>query len=129
MEETLFKWAFRLPRKGEDENPNILYKAESIRLWNQMKRYDNKKGTTFADQLNVADPDSAPSMRTLEAEYLAHKAQVSPIETIHALLDAFKDLKVDVLMSQASHLSPMLQELRTRAENYLKMLEAVETKA
>jgi len=129
MEETLFKWAFKLPRKVEDENPNILYKAESIRLWNQMKRYDNKKGTTFADQLNVADPDSAPSMRTLEAEYLAHKAQVSPIETVHALLDAFKDLKVDVLMSQASHLSPMLQELRTRAENYLKMLEAVETKA
>jgi hypothetical protein len=125
MEEVLFKWAFQLPRIDADENPNVLYKAESLRLWNQMKRYDNSKGTTFADQLNVADPDSATPVKRLEAEFLAHKAQVSPVETVQSLLDSFRNLKVDTLMSQASHLRPMLEEFRNRAENYLKMLDAV----
>lgn len=127
MEEVLFKWAFQLPRSEDDENPNVFYKAESIRLWNQMKRYDNSKGTTFADQLNVSDPDSAPTggVKRLEAEYLAHKARVSPVETVQSLLDSFRNLKVDTLMSQASHLRPMLEEFKTRSESYLKMLDAV----
>lgn len=127
MEEVLFKWAFQLPRGDGDENPNILYKAESVRLWNQMKRYDNSKGTTFADQLNVSDPDSATPVKRLEAEYLAHKAQVSPVETVQSLLDSFRNLKVDTLMSQASHLRPMLEEFKNRAQNYLKMIDAVES--
>jgi hypothetical protein len=127
MEEVLFKWAFQLPRNDGDENPNVLYKAESLRLWNQMKRYDNSKGTTFAGQLNVADPDSATPVKRLEAEFLAHKAQVSPVETVQSLLDSFRNLKVDTLMSQASHLKPMLEEFRNRAQNYLKMLDAVES--
>jgi len=127
MEEVLFKWAFQLPRNDGDENPNVLYKAESLRLWNQMKRYDNSKGTTFADQLNVADPDSATPVKRLEAEFLAHKAQVSPVETVQSLLDSFRNLKVDTLMSQASHLKPMLEEFRNRAQNYLKMLDAVDS--
>jgi hypothetical protein len=70
-EEVLFQWAFSKPRSGKgEENENILYKAESVRLWNQMATYDGKAGTNFAKQLDVDAPDEARSIRVVEAEFL-----------------------------------------------------------
>jgi hypothetical protein len=131
MEDVLFKWAFALPRPKnpkEGENPNKFRIAEDIRLWHQMSRYDNRTGTTFADRFDVEDPDSAPGMGEVEAEYLQKRAQVSPLVTLKSLLESLKDLKADTLMSQASHLRPMLKEVIKQAETYLTMIEAVGTK-
>jgi len=66
MEDVLFKWAFAEPRP-EGDNPNKFYKAENIRLWQQMHKYDTQKGTSFSDQFDVEDPDTAPTMQRLEA--------------------------------------------------------------
>jgi hypothetical protein len=126
MEEVLFKWAFSKPRDEEDENPNIFYKAESIRTWDQMRKYDLKKQTDFADNFNVDDPNSAPTMRKIEAEYLHHKAYVTPLDTIASLLEKLKELQVETLMSQASSLRPMIKQMLTEGETYLKMLDAVD---
>ncbi|HEV2801103.1 MAG TPA: hypothetical protein VGW12_11430 [Pyrinomonadaceae bacterium] len=125
MEEVLFKWAFAVPRVDGEENQNKLYKAESIRMWNTMKKYDDKHSTTFASQFDVENPDTVPHMRKLEAEYLAQKAQVSPVDTVEALLTNFGKLKADTLMSQSSHLKPMLEELQQKVDNYLRMIDAV----
>jgi hypothetical protein len=126
MEEVLYKWAFAKPRNG-DENQNVFYKAENIRLWNSMKTYDNKKKTSFAAQLNVDEPDDAPpgGFRQLELEYLQHKANRSAIEVIASLIDALKKLNVENLESQASHLRPMLEQMVQRGDHIIGMIDSV----
>lgn len=64
-------------------------------------------------------------MTALEAEFLARKAQVSPLNTIRSLLESFKSIQAETLMSQASHLRPMLEELCTLGDSYMQMMDAV----
>ena len=128
MEDVLFQWAFAEPRPDGKDNPNKLYKAENIRRWQEMHKYDNKFKTSFSEQFDVHDPTAAPPFEKLEADYLQRKAQVSPLVTLKSLLESLKELKADTLMSQASHLKPMLKELTKQAETYLAMMEAVGAK-
>lgn len=124
-EDALFKWAFSQPRKGKgDENKNIFYKAENIRLWNQLHSYDGDTGTSFAAQLDVDDPDAAKPMRLVEADFLQHKTKRSPIDALAALLKTLQDLKVDALVSQQEHLEPMLDEVAKLVEKYRRMMKA-----
>lgn len=125
-EEALFKWAFAQPRpSGVDEtNANILYKAENIGLWSKMKSYDAKKGTNFASNFSVEDPDKAPPMRTIEADYLQHQTRSTPIDAVTSLLKALREIKVDALVSQREHLAPMLDEVGRLVDQYKKMMDA-----
>lgn len=128
-EEALFKWAFALPRPsgGDELNPNVLYKAENIGLWSKMKTYDGKKGTNFAGNFDVADPEKAPAMRTIEADYLQHQTRSTPIDAVTSLLKALREIKVDALVSQQEHLAPMLDEVGKLVDKYKKMMEAAQT--
>jgi hypothetical protein len=124
-EKALFQWTFVQPRKNEDKNPNVFYKAENIRLWNDMAKYDTENGTAFASQFDVADPEKATKrMRLVEAEYLHHKARQTPLNTLQALLEALKELKGETMITQASFLKPTLQEIAGLTERYLRMMEA-----
>lgn len=124
-EEALFIWAFSKPRKSEDKNPNILYKAENIRLWNEMAKYDAEHGTGFATLFDVNAPEQAGKpMRLVEAEYLHHKARQTPLNTLQSLLDALKELKGETMVTQAEYLRPTLQEIADLADHYLRMMEA-----
>jgi hypothetical protein len=125
-EEALFEWAFKLPRKNEDEdeNPNVFYKAENIRLWAAMARYDNKHGTSFAAQFDVSNPEDTRPMRQVEAEFLHHKARRTPVDTLTSLLEALQDLKADTMISQSGHLEPVLLEIGQLTQKYLKMMTA-----
>jgi hypothetical protein len=124
MAQALFEWAFKYPRGQGDESQNILRKAKDIGLWAKMKKYDDEKGTSFASRLNVEEPDKAVKMDLLEAQYQNHKVSVSPIENIESLLETFGEIKADQLLEQASHLKPMLEQLKTKSEQYLKLIEA-----
>lgn len=125
-EEVLFQWAFSKPRSGkEEDNENILYKAESVRLWNQMATYDGKCGTNFAKQLDVNSPDEARPIGVIEAEFLQHKTQRTPIDALTSLLKALQDLKVDTLLSQQEHLTPILDRIAHQVARYQKMMKAV----
>jgi hypothetical protein len=125
MEEVLFKWAFRNPRYQKEEGKvNILRIAEDFRLWATMANYDNQKGTAFATELDVESPDTAKKMDILEAEYMSHKARISAVDNIDSLLNAFKKMEVETLMSQAAHLRPILEELNEHTKKYLKMVDA-----
>ena len=125
-EEVLFQWAFSKPRSGkEEDNDNIFYKAESVRLWNQMATYDGKTGTNFAKQLDVDAPDEARSIRGIEAEFLQHKTQRTPIDALTALLKALQELKVDTLVSQQEHLGPILEKVSQLVTSYQRMMKAV----
>lgn len=124
-EEVLFQWAFSKPRSGkEDDNENIFNKAESLRLWNQMSAYDSKSGTNFAKQLDVESPDEARPIRAIEAEFLQHKTQRTPIDALTSLLKALQDLKVDTLVSQQEHLTPILERIAQLIAKYQKMMKA-----
>ncbi|MBZ0235618.1 MAG: hypothetical protein K8M05_25030 [Deltaproteobacteria bacterium] len=124
-EKVLFNWAFKYPRGDGDANKNILRKAEDIRLWARMKKYDDEKGTAFAAGLDVENPDQAVPMDDLEARFLAHKAQISPVDTLRGLLDSLTQLKADALLTQAAHIRPMLAEVAERVKQYLAMIDAV----
>lgn len=125
-EEVLFQWAFSKPRSGkEEDNENIFYKAESVRLWNQMATYDGKKSTNFAKQLDVDSPKEARPIKVIEAEFLQHKTQRTPIDALTSLLTALQDLKVDTLISQQEHLKPILATIAQLVSRYEKMMSAV----
>lgn len=125
-EEVLFQWAFSKPRSGkEEDNDNIFYKAESVRLWNQMATYDGKTGTNFAKQLDADAPEEARPIRGIEAEFLQHKTQRTPIDALTSLLKALQELKVDTLVSQQEHLEPILEKISQLVTRYDKMMKAV----
>lgn len=125
-EEVLFQWAFSKPRyEGkEEDNENIFHKAESIRLWNQMSSYDTKNRTDFAKQLDVESPEAARPIRVIEAEFLQHKTQRTPIDALTSLLKALQDLKVDTMLSQQEHLAPIFDRIAQLISTYQKMMKA-----
>jgi sulfate adenylyltransferase subunit 1 (EFTu-like GTPase family) len=90
-----------------------------------MKTYDSKKGTNFADQLNVDEPDEATPMSELEVDFMESKRRSSPVSTMEKLLRHFKEIKVTTLKTQAEFLAPMLQEIHQQAAELLKVIEAV----
>lgn len=124
-EKALFQWAFSQPRRGDDDkNPNVFYKAENIRLWNDMSKFDAEHGTGFASQFDVSSPEkTAKPMRLVEAEYLHQKARQTPLNTLQSLLEALKDLKGETMVTQANFLRPTLQEISTLTEHYLRMMD------
>ncbi|WP_428102901.1 hypothetical protein [Candidatus Rariloculus sp.] len=125
-ENALFLWAFSKPRQRKGEpNENVFYKAENIRLWNTMKRYDDKFRTAFASNFDVKAPDeTTTTMSQVEADFLTHKAQRSPIHTLDNLLQALRDLKGETLITQADFLKPALEKISDLSKHYLRMMEA-----
>ena len=129
--EALFKWAFSKPRHkksdddGDEKNSNVFYKAESIRSWAKIAAYDSKKMTSFASQLDVGKPDQAPSLRVIEFEQAQHRAQTSPVDTLSMVSKALREIKAETLVSQQEHLGPILNEIATHVQMYLKMIDAV----
>jgi hypothetical protein len=126
-QEVLFQWAFSQPRPTNDEeqNNNVLYKAESIRLWNQMSVYDGKHSTNFAKQLDVNAPEQARPIRQVEGDFLQHKNQSTPVDALTALVKALQDLKVESLISQQEHLKPIMEKISQLIARFSKMMEAV----
>lgn len=132
MEEVLFKWAFARPRSGKDGNPNILQRAEDFGDWNQMKKYDDSKGTSFASRLSVDEPDEAQPFREVWAEYLTHRARSQPVDMLTKSLDTLTNLiqqldqmRAGTFRSQASHLRPLLEQIIDISQEYIKMVDAV----
>lgn len=127
MEEVLFKWAFSKPRNRNDvdDNENILRKAEDIRLWSQIARYDEKNRTMFATRLNVNAPDEASSIAAIEADFLKHKLHRSPVDLMQELLEELEKLPAESLRARRKHVEPMLKQLQTLSADYLRMLKSV----
>jgi LmbE family N-acetylglucosaminyl deacetylase len=126
-EEVLFKWVFRHPRgRTADENPNVFYRHENVLLWDQMKRYDDKHGTGFAGRFDVSNPEDAPTMQEVEAEYLAHKAGRKPSAIIDDLLQRLNDITADKLATEGEILRAQLVQLRDQADMFIKMIDAAE---
>ena len=128
-EQALFDWAFAKPRKssGEDrdaESENVFEKAEDIRIWQKVARYDAKTGTTnFASRLNIANPEDATPVRTLASEMNTHREQNTPIKALNDLLNYLKQLKVDTLLVQGEHLKPMMEAAIEQIAKYIKFID------
>ncbi|GGO13383.1 hypothetical protein [Micromonospora parathelypteridis] len=126
-EDVLFKWIFRHPRgRTADDNPNVFYRHENVLLWDQLKRYDEKQGTAFAARFDVTNPDDAPTMQEVEAEYLAHKAGRKPNAVIDELLRRLSELTAEKLATEGQILRAQLVQLRDQADMFLKMIDAAE---
>jgi hypothetical protein len=127
-EEVLFKWAFSKSRKDvgqhedDEKNPNILYKAEALRAWDKIKKYDDDHKTGFHRRMDVEKPDEAVSMRKVTADYLNHKTQSRPMDTLKSLLAALKTLDSEELVANGTQLAPVLDEVKKAIDVRLKMI-------
>lgn len=129
-EAVLFKWVFALPRgdgNDADSNPNVFYRHYNVELWDRMKRYDDKNGTAFAARFDVEDPDSAPSMRQVEAEFHTHKARRQPADVLEQLLKQLDNLTAEQLANEGAFLRSQLERVEKRVAQLLAMVEAAET--
>lgn len=128
FEDALFKWTFAQPRgRTADDNPNIFFRHENVLLWDQMKRYDEKHGTGFASRFNVEDPDSAPRMAEVEAEWRVHKESRQPTAVIEQLLQQLNRLDAATLISEGAFLRTQLRSLHAFATKILSMIDASST--
>jgi hypothetical protein len=124
-ENVLFEWIFKLPRpKTARDNPNKFYRHENVLVWDQMHRYDVDNKTEFSRRFNVDDPETAPKMFEVEADFNNYRARRQPTDVIEALLGDLGELKVDVLINAASFLEPLLQRLVDTATKLLHMIES-----
>ena len=128
-EEALFQWAFAKPRKstGDDrdaENENVFQKAEDIRLWQKVARYDAKAATTnFARRLSISSPEDAIPVWRLEREAASHREQNTPIKALNDLLNGLRQIKLDTLILQGEHLKPMMEEAIDQISKYIKFID------
>lgn len=124
-EEALFRWAFARPRRGEGLNRNVLRSADDLRLWARLSRYDERYHTRFARQLDVSRPDKARPMAELELEFMAHRVQQSPLETMQSLVKTLKETEVETVRAHHEQIRPVIQEMVALGSDYLRMLDAI----
>jgi hypothetical protein len=128
-EQALFTWVFKEPgrkAKDADDNPNIFYRHENVNLWDQINRYDAKQGTSFAKRFDVENPDEAPTMREVEAEYLMHKATKKPHALLDDLLRRLSEITGPQLAAEGSFLRGQLEQIQDLSGKYIKMIDATE---
>ncbi len=127
MEDVLFLWSFSRPRGSEpDDNPNVFRSADDIRTWGRLARYDDKANTTFARRLDVNRPEKAKPLARIEAEFLSHKAQRSPLEALQSVVETLKTMEVETIRSNRGQLRPAIAELLTISNDYLAILDAID---
>jgi hypothetical protein len=125
--QVLFDWVFREPRPNRaEDNQNKFYRHENIRLWGQMKKYDDDNGTGFASRFNVDDHLEAPTMHSVEADYHSHKARKTPIDVFNSLLAHLKHLDAETMTAEGEFLRHQLEELKVETERLLRMVVAAE---
>jgi hypothetical protein len=125
-EEVLFAWAFAKPRRGPGPNRNVLRTADDIRLWARLSRYDERHHTRFARGLDVSRPDKARTMAEVELDFMSHRAQQSPLETMQSLVKTLKETEVETVRAHHHQIRPVIQEMVTLGNDYLRMLDAIE---
>ncbi|MBB5747053.1 hypothetical protein [Brevundimonas variabilis] len=129
-EEALFQWAFSQPRNGaggdeeDDKSANVFQKAEDIRAWQKIARYDAQTGfTNFARRLQISAPSEAIPIWRLAIAQGAHKEQNTPVKTLSDLAKALKELKADTLQAQATMLLPILRDISNQVNSFREMAE------
>jgi hypothetical protein len=130
-EKALFTWVFNEPgrkAKDADDNPNIFYRHENINLWDQINRYDQKQSppTSIAMRFDVENPEDAPTMREVEAEYATHKATKKPHALLDDLLRRLSEIRGEQLVAEGTFLRGQLEQVRALSETYIKMIDATE---
>lgn len=126
-ERALFEWVFKEGGRGKaDTNPNKFYRHENILVWDQMQRYDEAAGTSFAARFDVEHPEDAPTMQELEAEWLMHKATKKPHAVLDDLLRRLSAFKAEELAAEGEFLKGQLSQVRDLAGKFLKMIDASE---
>lgn len=134
-EEALFKWAFAKSRKAAGNDPdeineNVFQKAEDIRLWQKIARYDAKTSTTnFARRLSLSSPDDATPVWRLNREADSHREQNTPIKALNDLLNGLRQIKLDTLIAQGEHLRPMMVAAIDQIGKYIKFIDENEAEA
>ncbi len=124
-ETALFTWVFKEPRtKRAETNPNVFYRHENILVWDQMNRYDEAQGTSFANRFDVENPGEAPTMHEVEAEYLMHKATKKPHAVLDDLLRRLQEFSATQLTSEGQFLRAQLEQVRDMSGKFIKMIDA-----
>lgn len=126
-EEVLYEWVFKLERgsgNSAEDNDNIFFRHYNVALWDQMKRYDDSHGTAFAARFNVDEPEKAPLMREVEADFTSHKARRRPGDILEQLLSQLDELTAAQIANEGVFLNRMLERVDKRTQQLLAMVKA-----
>lgn len=126
-EKALFTWVFKEARTGRaDTNPNVFYRHENILLWDQINRYDGAHNTSFASRFDVDNPEDAPTMHEVEAEYLMHRASKKPHAVLDDLLRRLSEFSAEKLAAEGHFLRGQLEQIKGLSTKFIKMIDATE---
>jgi hypothetical protein len=126
-EGVLFEWVFKLPRpRRAEDNENVFYRHENVVLWEKIKRYDDDHGTAFATRFDVENAETAPRMREVEADYLAHMARKKPGDVLENLLNHLGTITEATIEEEGVFLEQQLKRLDKRLQLLLRMITAAE---
>lgn len=128
-EEALFNWVFVKPRgKTADDNPNVFFRHENILVWDEMRRHDEKNGTSFASRFDVEDWQNAPTMKEVYAEFVSHKLHRKPTDIIEQLLRALDQLDLATLAAEGPFLRNLLSKVHEKTAEVLRVVNALKKK-
>ncbi len=128
MEEVLFKWAFSRPRQRKDEpNRNVVAAPDDFRTWARIARYDERMHTRFANQLDVQRPEKARPVAEIENDWLTHRSDATPVETMRSLVRALKTMSVETIRAHHQEIRLSIDELSALLTEYQAILQAIES--
>jgi hypothetical protein len=128
MEEVLFKWAFSKPRNRRDEpNRNVIAVPDDFRTWARIARYDERMHTRFAAQLDVRQPEKARPVGEIESDWLTHRSDATPLETMRSLVRTLKNMAVETIRAHHQEIRVSVDELAALLKEYQAILEAIES--
>ena len=122
----LFEWVFKLPRgNSADENENVFYRHENVRLLNTIRNYDEKTTTTsFSKGYKLEDYENAPRVREQEARYLQHKNQQGSDILLRDLIEALDGIKMGEARQRSEYMTAQLEQLQSIVSEQLRMIRA-----
>ena len=122
----LFEWVFKLPRGDiADDNDNVFYRHENVRLLNTMRNYDDKTTTTsFAKGYKLEDYQNAPRVREQEARYLQHKNQQGSDILLRDLIEALDRISMGEARRGSEYMTAQLEQLQSIVSEQLRMIRA-----
>jgi hypothetical protein len=127
--DALFEWVFKHPRPSDTskENPNKFYRHQNIKLWDRMKKYDDKNGTSFASNFDPKQPEEAPMMKALENQWESHKLEQEAGQTLLSLVGELEDFDATELAEEGEAFKKRLERVHELSGKYLRMIEAAES--
>ena len=125
--EAIFQWVFAKPSHFQDSrnNTNKFYAHRNILNLTEMKKFDDKHGTSFASSYDVDEPGLAEPMSQLyDIKFKGHQLTSNKTKVLASIIEQLKKLNWEEMEEEGESLKRHLNELHDRSGKILKGMES-----